>query len=31
VLYAAQVEGHPPYEAPDALTRPPHPRSGLHA
>jgi taurine dioxygenase len=31
VLYAAQVEGHPPYGAPDALTRPPHPRSGLHA
>ena len=31
VLYAAQVEGHKPYEAPDALTRPPHPRSALHA
>ena len=28
VLYAAQVEGHRPYEAPDALQRPPHPRSG---
>ena len=26
VLYAAQVEGHKPYEAPDALSRPPHPR-----
>ena len=26
VLYAAQVEGHRPYEAPDALQRPPHPR-----
>ena len=26
VLYAAQVEGHCPYEAPDALTRSPHPR-----
>ena len=25
VLYAAQVEGHRPYEAPDALARPPHP------
>jgi len=29
VLYAAQVEGHRPYEAPDALARPPHPRAGL--
>jgi taurine dioxygenase len=29
VLYAAQVEGHRPYEAPDALSRPPHPRAGL--
>ena len=28
VLYAAQVEGHRPYEASDALSRPPHPRSG---
>jgi taurine dioxygenase len=28
VLYAAQVEGHKPYEAPDALKRPPHPRAG---
>ena len=27
ILYAAQVEGHRPYEAPDALTRPAHPRS----
>ena len=26
VLYAAQVEGHRPYEAPDALSRPAHPR-----
>jgi taurine dioxygenase len=26
VLYAAQVEGHRPVEAPDALSRPPHPR-----
>lgn len=26
VLYAAQVEGHKPYEAPDALALPPHPR-----
>jgi taurine dioxygenase len=31
VLYAAQVEGHRPYEAPDALGRPPHPRSALVA
>jgi taurine dioxygenase len=29
VLYAAQVEGHRPYEAPDALSRPPHPRASL--
>jgi len=27
VLYAAQVEGHRPYEAPDALARAPHPRA----
>ena len=27
VLYAAQVEGHRPYEAPDALSRPAHPRA----
>ncbi len=27
VLYAAQVEGHKPYEAPDALSRPAHPRA----
>ena len=27
ILYAAQVEGHRPYEAPDALGRPAHPRS----
>jgi taurine dioxygenase len=26
VLYAAQVEGHRPFEAPDALARAPHPR-----
>jgi taurine dioxygenase len=26
VLYAAQVEGHRPYEAPDALSLPPHTR-----
>lgn len=26
VLYAAQVEGHRPFEAPDAAKRPPHPR-----
>jgi alpha-ketoglutarate-dependent taurine dioxygenase len=31
VLYAAQVEGHRPFEAPDALTRPPHPRAGEKA
>jgi taurine dioxygenase len=31
VLYAAQVEGHKPYEAPDAANLPPHPRFGLHA
>jgi taurine dioxygenase len=29
VLYAAQVEGHRPFEAPDALSRPPHPRAAL--
>ena len=29
VLYAAQVEGHRPFEAPDALSRPPHPRASL--
>jgi taurine dioxygenase len=29
VLYAAQVEGHRPYEAPDALSRQPHPRARL--
>jgi taurine dioxygenase len=27
VLYAAQVEGHKPFEAPDALQRAPHPRA----
>ena len=27
VLYAAQVEGHRPFEAPDALSRPAHPRT----
>jgi taurine dioxygenase len=26
LLYAAQVEGHRPFEAPDALSLPPHPR-----
>lgn len=31
VLYAAQVEGHKPYEAPDALTLAPHPRFGARA
>lgn len=31
VLYAAQVEGHKPYEAPDALSRAPHPRAELQA
>ena len=30
LLYAAQVEGHRPYEAPNALSRPPHPRASLH-
>ncbi len=29
VLYAAQVEGHRPYEASDALNLPPHPRAQL--
>jgi taurine dioxygenase len=29
VLYAAQVEGHKPFEAPDALTRPAHHRRAL--
>lgn len=29
LLYAAQVEGHRPYEASDALSRPPHPRANL--
>ena len=27
VLYAAQVEGHRPFEAPDAFSRPAHPRA----
>ena len=31
VLFAAQVEGHKPYEAPDALARPAHPRSALNS
>ena len=31
VLYAAQVEGHRPYEAPDALTRAPHPRHAAYS
>src|SRR5687767_15567478 len=30
VLYAAQVEGHRPYEAPGALDLPPHPRARLN-
>ena len=29
LLYAAQVEGHRPYEAPNALALPPHPRAQL--
>ncbi len=29
VLYAAQVEGHRPFEAPDALSRPAHGRAAL--
>ena len=29
VLYAAQVEGHRPFETPDALSRPAHPRAAL--
>ena len=29
LLYAAQVEGHRPYEAADALSRPPHPRASM--
>lgn len=29
VLYAAQVEGHKPYEAPNALELPAHPRAAL--
>ena len=31
VLYAAQVEGHKPFEAPDAMSRPPHARYGATA
>jgi taurine dioxygenase len=31
VLYAAQVEGHRPYEAPDALSLPAHPRYTMTA
>ena len=31
VLYAAQVEGHKPYEAPNALERPAHPRAAATA
>lgn len=31
VLYAAQVEGHKPYEAPNALDLPAHPRGNLIA
>ena len=29
--YAAQVEGHRPYEAPDARSRPAHPRAGRYS
>jgi taurine dioxygenase len=29
VLHAAQVKGHKPFEAPDVLSRPPHPRFRL--
>lgn len=31
ILYAAQVEGHKPYEAPDALKLPPHTRYAVAA
>jgi len=31
LLYAAQVEGHRPYEAPNALALPPHPRAQAFA
>jgi taurine dioxygenase len=31
VLYASQVEGHKPFEAPDATTRPAHPRHAASA
>ena len=31
ILYAAQVEGHKPYEAPDALQLPPHTRYAVAA
>ena len=31
ILYAVQVEGHRPYEAPNALSLPPHPRAALAA
>jgi taurine dioxygenase len=30
VLYAAQVEGHRPYEAPEAAALPPHPRGAAY-
>jgi hypothetical protein len=29
-MYAAQVEGHKPYEAPGALNLPAHPRAQQH-
>jgi taurine dioxygenase len=29
LMHAAQIVGHKPFEAPDALARPPHPRFGL--
>lgn len=31
VMHATQVKGHRPFEAPDAASRPPHPRAGLSA
>jgi taurine dioxygenase len=31
VMHATQVKGHRPFEAPDAASRPPHPRAGLHS
>lgn len=29
VMHATQVKGHQPFQAPDAASRPPHPRAGL--